>query len=139
MKVRPLRDGEPEVVLWDTVRDTNYVRLEQARKMGFPYHKKTARIRVVLGHIITKTLLVFKCWIKDMEGDFHMFFAMGVPDVVGDMGCSLNELQLALLFPDRVGVERLRVYNRKVDYLIGIEHASWQLERKLQAIYGGDF
>ena len=100
MKIRPLRDGEPEVVLWDTASDMNYFRLEHAKEMGFPYHNETARIRVVSGHIITKTLPVFKCWIKDMEGEFHMFFVMGVPDVVGDMGCPLNELQLALLFPD---------------------------------------
>ena len=33
----------------------------------------------------------------------------------------------------------MRVSQRKVNYLIGIEQASWQPERKTHAIYGGDF
>ena len=75
----------------------------------------------------------------DLKGDHHIFFAMALEDVMGDMGCSLNAIQLKLMFPDSTGVPRMRVNKRKVNYQIGIKQASWQPERKTRAIYGGDF
>ena len=50
MNVRPLRRGDDyDVVLWDTASQVNYVRLDHAKKMKFPYHLERVRIKVVTG------------------------------------------------------------------------------------------
>ena len=51
----------------------------------------------------------------------------------------MNSLQLKLLFPETKDVQRIRVTGRQVDFLIGMEHASWQPTRMIRAQYSGDF
>ena len=62
------KKGEHEVVLWDTAMDTNYVRLEHAKKHHFPWRMETAIVSTVGGEIQTRMLPVFECQIKDLSG-----------------------------------------------------------------------
>ena len=62
MRIPALRKkGEYEVVLWDTATDTNYVRLEHAKKHRFPWRMETAIVSTVGGEIQTRMLPVYKC------------------------------------------------------------------------------
>ena len=108
--------------------------------MKFPYHLERVRIEIVTGWVeMDKIVSVFQCRLMDEDGDLNFFFAVGVDEIVKEIGCDLNSLQLKLLFPETKDVSRMRVTGRQVDYLVGMEHASWQLTRVARAEYGGDF
>jgi len=65
------------------------------------------------------------------------FFALGLKEITGEMFCPLTGKQLCELFPETRGIERLGV-KHKVDYMIGLEHSSWQPQQVSQAARGGD-
>ena len=138
MYIPPLRTGgDTEVVLWDTATDSNYVRLNHAKAMRFPYKMETVVVQMVGGRIQKKVLPVYKCLIKDLVGKGRQFFVLGLKEITRDMFCSLTRQQLCNLFPGDQGVEKLGV-KHNVDFMIGLDHGGWQPQRVTKAAKGGD-
>ena len=69
-----------------------------------------------------KTLPVYKCQIKDLDGRFMSFHAIGLPRITGEMFCPLTRVQLKELFPKTKDIKSLAVRD-PVDFLIGLNKA----------------
>ena len=129
---------DSDVVLWDTACTGKFVRNGHAREMKFPYREKQLRVVTLGGQVQEINGLIYDCQIKDQQGKIHKFTAHGLDQVTGALGRSLSKNIMKQLFPNVIGAHALSV-DAEVDYLIGLEKASWQPERIEKAAGGGDF
>ena len=131
------KNGEKEVVLWDTATDTNYVRQSHAEKQCFPWRMETAIVLTVGANEEKKMFRVYYCTIRDLTGKVKHFHAKGLERIIGKIFCPLSGKQLKELFPDTFDAASIGV-QRPVDFMIGLDQSEWQPERCHKATQGGD-
>ena len=78
---------------------------------------------------------LYKCRIRDLDGNVHEFTAYGLDEVTGSLGRPLSLQQIQKLFPHIKSEKEKRMLmgSQKVDYLIGLSNASWQPEKVTRA------
>ena len=139
MKITSLDGSTPyETVLWDSACSGLFVRDEHARQKKFPFKNKQLRVVTLGGDVKEVDSRIYDCQVKDLQGNVYHFQAHGLETITGSLNTRLSEELMDQLFPSIKGGYRM-CGAETVDYLIGLGKASWQPQRSVKAVGGGDF
>ena len=130
-----------DTVLWDPACSGSFVRNAHAEAMNFPSMAEKMMVCTLGGEVMEIDGVVYQCKIRDLDGKVHEFVAHGLDDVTGELGQPLTLMQIQKLFPHIKAEKEKRklIGTTQVDYLIGINKASWLPEKVAKASGGGDF
>ena len=146
LQVMKIPAGKPaaaayDTVLWDPACSGSFVRNAHAKEMNFPSMSEKMTVCTLGGEVMEIDGVVYQCKIRDLDGKVHEFVAHGLDDVTGELGQPLTLMQIQKLFPHIKAEKEKRklIGTTQVDYLIGINKASWLPEKVAKASGGGDF
>ena len=127
--------------LWDPACSGSFVRNAHAEAMNFPSMEEKMMVCTLGGDVKEIDGVVYQCKIRDLDGKVHEFVAHGLDNVTGSLGQPLTLVQIQKLFPHIKSEKEKRklIGTTQVDFLIGINKASWLPEKVVKASGGGDF